>query len=536
MAETFNKDMNIIAQSDVEIQIDPVTKDMNIIQKLDDEPNDVGGLTAAQLKAKFDEGGVALKTYINDSLIPQVLGASATEANREANEAQRQANETQRQTAEAGRVQAENARVQAEAGRQAAEAAREAAEAARETAEAARVQAESVRQSAEAEREAAFTASQASRNEQFQAAETQRQAAETARETAEAGREAAESGRVSAESARVQAETAREAAETARQSAEGQRQTNETARTAAESGRVSAETAREAAETARDLWEDYDSTKSYVPGNKVYYLGSSYVNTAACQGVLPTVEANWQIVAKKGADGEGSFTQKQADERYLQLTGGTMTGDLNLGAGSFSPRSINNIYKLSFSHYAAGIYETGTFPPCISAYRREFSFRSGDGDNSVLANIAIKDPTADAHGATKKYVDDAVAGAGIPSGVICMWSGAANAIPTGWALCNGSNGTPDLRDRFVVGAGSTYSVGAKGGEATHTLTTSEMPAHTHALGGNGGTGTKYITIVQTSDASNRTQAWINSGVQATGSGAAHNNLPPYYALCYIMKL
>lgn len=45
-----------------------------------------------------------------------------------------------------------------------------------------------------------------------------------------------------------------------------------------------------------------------------------------------------------------------------------------------------------------------------------------------------------------------------PSGVICMWSGATTAIPTGWALCNGSNGTPDLRDKFVVGAGSTYTL------------------------------------------------------------------------------
>ncbi len=124
----------------------------------------------------------------------------------------------------------------------------------------------------------------------------------------------------------------------------------------------------------------------------------------------------------------------------------------------------------------------------------------------------------------------------IPPGVIVLWSGAANAIPSGWALCNGQNGTPDLRNRFVVGAGSTYSVGAKGGEATHKLKVSEMPPHAHALGGNGGTGTKRITIVQTSDAANREEYWSDSGVQAAGGGAAHNNLPPYYALCYIMRL
>lgn len=121
----------------------------------------------------------------------------------------------------------------------------------------------------------------------------------------------------------------------------------------------------------------------------------------------------------------------------------------------------------------------------------------------------------------------------LPPGVIVLWSGAANAIPSGWALCNGQNGTPDLRNRFVVGAGSTYSVGAKGGEATHKLKVSEMPSHTHSM----------------SAFKNETYGgWLNSGsssgysyetgnaTAATGGGAAHNNLPPYYALCYIMRL
>ena len=57
----------------------------------------------------------------------------------------------------------------------------------------------------------------------------------------------------------------------------------------------------------------------------------------------------------------------------------------------------------------------------------------------------------------------AAAAASFPVGGIIMWSGTIAAIPTGWALCNGSNGTPDLRDRFVIGAGSTYAVGATGG-------------------------------------------------------------------------
>lgn len=58
----------------------------------------------------------------------------------------------------------------------------------------------------------------------------------------------------------------------------------------------------------------------------------------------------------------------------------------------------------------------------------------------------------------------------IPSGLISLWHGIESMIPTGWALCNGENGTPDLRDRFIVGAGNTYTVGDTGGENAVTLT------------------------------------------------------------------
>jgi hypothetical protein len=50
----------------------------------------------------------------------------------------------------------------------------------------------------------------------------------------------------------------------------------------------------------------------------------------------------------------------------------------------------------------------------------------------------------------------------IPSGLISIWSGSVGSIPSGWVICDGSNGTPDLRSNFVIGAGSTYSVGATG--------------------------------------------------------------------------
>jgi hypothetical protein len=85
-------------------------KDMKIISALDDEPNDVGGLTAAALKAKFDEGGEAIKRYLNDTLIPAVVADGATEAAREQAETERQNSEHARVIAEQTRQSAENAR------------------------------------------------------------------------------------------------------------------------------------------------------------------------------------------------------------------------------------------------------------------------------------------------------------------------------------------------------------------------------------------------------------------------------------------
>lgn len=131
----------------------------------------------------------------------------------------------------------------------------------------------------------------------------------------------------------------------------------------------------------------------------------------------------------------------------------------------------------------------------------------------------------------------------LPSGLITLWSGSKDAVPDGWALCDGSNGTPDLRDRFVVGAGSSYAVGATGGENTHTLTENEMPAHQHT---NKYTTSEDRSVVISANNASRITAFLqgngSSSVKKdgttleTGGSAAHENRPPYYALCFIMKL
>ena len=131
----------------------------------------------------------------------------------------------------------------------------------------------------------------------------------------------------------------------------------------------------------------------------------------------------------------------------------------------------------------------------------------------------------------------------IPSGLICMWSGST--VPTGWYLCNGQNGTPDLRDRFVVGSGSSYSIGATGGENSHTLTVNEMPSHNHDFRYRSSSGTQKSVLRVGSSGTPSVNDYVtpytinsttnSSLIDATGGGQAHENRPPYYALAFIMK-
>ena len=119
---------------------------------------------------------------------------------------------------------------------------------------------------------------------------------------------------------------------------------------------------------------------------------------------------------------------------------------------------------------------------------------------------------------------------GVPVGGIIMWSGATNAIPSGWALCDGQNGTPNLQDRFIVGAGSTYAVDATGGSADATLV-----SHTHNLLYNHGSFGGSSGAVTPRSGNTPVTPGISGRVSTEGSSATNANLPPYYALCYIMK-
>ena len=120
---------------------------------------------------------------------------------------------------------------------------------------------------------------------------------------------------------------------------------------------------------------------------------------------------------------------------------------------------------------------------------------------------------------------------GVPVGGIIMWSGATNNIPTGWALCDGQNGTPNLQDRFIVGAGSSYNVNDTGGAADVTLTIDQIPSHNHTYN-----RPNYTTYSFTGGGgSQRSQSSSSVNTGSKGGGQSHENRPPYYALAYIMK-
>jgi microcystin-dependent protein len=110
----------------------------------------------------------------------------------------------------------------------------------------------------------------------------------------------------------------------------------------------------------------------------------------------------------------------------------------------------------------------------------------------------------------------------IPSGIILLWSGSTASIPSGWVLCNGSNSTPDLRDRFVVGAGSTYAVNATGGANTVTLDATMIPAHTHTVSASGTTGNNNVGHTHTFSGTTSGQSNTHShAASVTDSGHSH---------------
>ena len=233
----------------------------------------------------------------------------------------------------------------------------------------------------------------------------------------------------------------------------------------------------------------------------------------------------------------------------IRLAGSDSTNDdVEIAGGTGISVTRNNGNKLTIANTDTGSGANENF------YLTALSFNTSNGVLTATVNGATN-PTVDLDG---RYVSQSTGGSsGIPSGGIIIWSGAANAIPTGWYLCDGSNNTPDLRGRFVVGyhnGDGDYDVNDTGGAKNVTLQSSEMPSHFHYSfrSGNHGqlqNGSNLSANNYPGSGSGRANLYEGYNINSSGSVAnvgktsntpsgstsAHENRPPYYALCYIMK-
>jgi hypothetical protein len=177
---------------------------------------------------------------------------------------------------------------------------------------------------------------------------------------------------------------------------------------------------------------------------------------------------------------------------------------------------------------------TGILIPSDLVLRFRHVFSSDDDDWLKLKSFA--NSTEHANMAVRNLNVDGSFNL-LPRGMITVWN--KNVAPSGWAFCDGTQGTPDLRGRFILGQGqgpnlTNRSLGDISGSETMQLTITELPPHSHQYtalsgdwqGGKGGTG----TLIDAYD------SIIREAGESKGNGKSFDKMPPFYVLAYIMKL
>jgi hypothetical protein len=230
----------------------------------------------------------------------------------------------------------------------------------------------------------------------------------------------------------------------------------------------------------------------------------------------------------------------------------TDINSINIDEGC-SPSGINNAIRALMSHLKG--WQGGTSGDTLPI------LSGGTGQTTASTAINALLPTQTSNSGKYLTTDGSASSWGavvtFSAGMILMWSGTIATIPSGWYLCNGSNGTPDLRNKFIIGAfsdtsGVAYSTvtGANtqtGGTKdaivvshTHTATvTDPTHAHTYGSGNRVQGGNDNGVFYDSQNGAFHTTTAASTGISVTnsttGSSGTDQNLPPYFALAFIMK-
>lgn len=278
-----------------------------------------------------------------------------------------------------------------------------------------------------------------------------------------------------------------------------------------------------------------------VGGSNTQVLYNLNGNVGAAGGLTYNQDSNVLTVLGE-VSAQGNVT---ADN--IISTSGQFSGVVT-GPTATAGTSNNQLATTAFVSTTVGTLGTMASQNAVSV-----AITGGAISNVIMSGLITAPTPANGTSNTQVATTAFVINNGVPSGGIIMWSGSIATIPSGWYLCNGSNGTPDLRDRFIVGSGGGYAVGATGGSAnatlvSHTHTANVVdPGHYHISGvpmdyssiGTSGIPVTFqktgSSLVGTSPNTYNAQTGISVTNSTEGQSATNANLPPYYALAYIMK-
>ena len=272
-----------------------------------------------------------------------------------------------------------------------------------------------------------------------------------------------------------------------------------------------------------------------------------------------------ELAAAINDDASFSTTITNSIATKMPLSGGTFTGSVIVGNGGTSvsdaglvvsaddsgaaimlQRSGSGRFDCSVANESGSlVFRTGSDSSTVAGLSNRLSINGSTGNITAAGTLTANTfsgsgasltniPAANITGTLPAIDGSNLTGiVSIPAGMIMIWSGAANAIPSGFTLCDGNNSTPDLRDRFVVGAQNSYSVGNTGGATSGSDTVNISFSVSGTTGGPSTTGAAGGFQTSIGARENHTHSFSGSGSDSDTVTIA--TLPPYYALCYVMK-